>query len=245
LGLKGTLSEAELYTLKTRLQGGRLNKARKGELAQPLPVGLVRSADHRVQLDPHEDVQATLRVIFEQFQQLGTANAVLRYFRDQDLLLPRPILQGEEMGQIVWRRASYAAIYLVLTNPAYAGAFAFGRRKQAAKRMVGDLVKRSRLPMEEWEVLIPDVYPAYISWEQYLANRAQLHKNLGCFAEPSGAPRQGEALLQGIVFCARCGRRMAVWYDGTGPYYRCTHLKRPMGILSARVLKLRMSIRPW
>ena len=123
-----------MYTLKTRLQGGRLNKARKGELAQPLPVGLVRTADHRVQLDPHEDVQATLRVIFEQFQQLGSANAVLRYFRDQDLLIPRLTLQGEELGQVVWRRASYAAIYLVLTNPAYAGAFAFGRRKQAARQ---------------------------------------------------------------------------------------------------------------
>lgn len=229
LGLKGTLSEAELYTLKTRLQGGRLNKARKGELAQPLPVGFVRTPDHRVQLDPHEDVQATLRVIFEQFQQLGSANAVLRYFRDQDLLLPRLILQGEEMGQIVWRRASYAAIYLVLTNPAYAGAFAFGRRKQAAKRVPGDLVKRSRLPMEEWEVLIPDVYPAYISWEQYRANRSRLHKNLGCFAEPSGVPRQGEALLQGIVFCARCGRRMAASYVDTGAYYRCAHLKRRYG----------------
>jgi hypothetical protein len=180
-------------------------------------------------LDPHEDVQATLRVIFEQFQQLGSANAVLRYFRDQDLLLPRLTLQGEELGQIVWRRASYAAIYLVLTNPAYAGAFAFGRRKQAARRVIGDPVKRSRLPVEEWEVLIPNVYPAYIPWEQYLANRSQLHKNLGCFAEPSGVPRQGEALLQGIVFCARCGRRMAVSYVDTGPYYRCTHLKRRYG----------------
>lgn len=210
LGLKGTLSEAELYTLKTRLQGGRLNKARQGELAQILPVGFVRTPDHRVQLDPHSDVQATLRVIFEQFDRLGTANAVLHYFRDQDLLMPRLILQGEELGQIVWRRASCAAIHLVLSNPAYAGAFAFGRRKQAAKRVIGEVPKRTRLPVEEWEVLIPGIYPAYIPWEKYLANRTGLPKNLGCFAQASTVPRQGEALLQGIVFCARCGRRMVV-----------------------------------
>lgn len=228
LGLKGTLSEAELYTLKTRLQGGRLNKARKGDLAQMLPVGLVRTLDHRVQFDPHSDVQATLRLILDQFDQLGSANAVLRYFRDQNLLVPRLITHGEELGQIVWRRASYPAIHLVLTNPAYAGAFAFGRRKQTAKRVVGEVTKRIRQPMEEWEVLVPDVYPAYITWEHYLANRAHLWRNLGRFAGPSGVPRQGEALLQGIVFCARCGRRMVVRYND-GAYYLCDHLMHRYG----------------
>ena len=228
LGLKGTLSEAELYTLKTRLQGGRLNKARKGELAQMLPVGLARTPDHRVQLDPHRDVQATLRVIFDQFDRLGTANAVLRYFRDQDLLIPRLITHGEELGQIAWRRASYAAIHLVLTNPAYAGAFAFGRRKQSERRVPGEVTTRNRLPVEEWEVLVPDVYPAYISWEHYLTNRSRLRQNLGTFAESSGVPHQGEALLQGIVFCARCGRRMAVQYNA-GALYRCDHLKKRYG----------------
>lgn len=228
LGLKGTLSEAELYTLKIRLQGGRMNKARKGELAQILPVGLVRLPDHRVQLDPHSDVQATLRVIFEQFDRLGSANAVLRYFRDQDLLMPRLILHGEDMGQIVWRRASYAAIDLVLTNPAYAGAFAFGRRKKTARRIPGELTGRTRQPMEEWEVLIPDVYPAYITWEHYLTNRIRLRQNLGSFAESSGAPRQGDALLQGIVFCAHCGRRMTVQYNDSANYV-CDHLKKRYG----------------
>ena len=228
LGLKGTLSEAELYTLKTRLQGGRLNKARKGELVQMLPVGFVRTPDHRGQLDPHSDVQATLRLIFDQFDRIGSANAVLRYFRDQDLLMPRLITHGEELGQIVWQRASYSAIHLVLTNPAYAGAFAFGRRKQAAKRVVGEVTKRVRQPVEDWEVLVPDVYPAYITWEHYLTNRAHLWRNLGRFAEPSGVPRQGEALLQGVVFCARCGRRMVVRYND-GAYYLCDHLKHRYG----------------
>lgn len=228
LGLKGTLSEAELFTLKSRLQGGKLNKARKGELAQTLPVGFIRLPDHRVQLEPHSDVQATLRVVFDQFDRLGSANAVLRYFRDQDLLMPRLILHGEDMGEIVWKRASYAAIDLVLTNPAYAGAFAFGRRKQAARRVPGEVTGRVRQPMEEWEVLIPDVYPAYITWDHYLANRARLRQNVGRFAESSGAPRQGEALLQGIVFCARCGRRMAVQYND-GANYVCDHLKKRYG----------------
>ncbi len=228
LGLKGTLSEAELFTLKSRLQGGKLNKARKGELAQTLPVGFARLPDHRAQLDPHSDVQSTLRVIFDQFDRLGSANAVLRYFRDQDLLIPRLILQGEDIGQIVWRRASYAAIDLVLTNPAYAGAFAFGRRKQTARRVPGEVTGRTRQPMEEWEVLIPDVYPAYITWERYLTNRARLRQNLGRFGESSGVPRQGEALLQGIVFCARCGRRMTMQYNDVANYV-CDHLKKRYG----------------
>jgi DNA invertase Pin-like site-specific DNA recombinase len=227
LGLKGTLSEAELYAIKARLQGGRLNKARKGELAQMLPVGLVRTREGSVHLDPHMDVQATLRVVFEQFDHLGTANAVLRYFRDHELQLPRLITIGEDLGQIVWRRASYAAIHLILTNPAYAGAFAFGRRKPAA-RIPGEGAARSRLPGDEWQVLIPGVYPAYITWEQYLANRARLQQNQGQFANRPGVPRQGEALLQGIVFCARCGRRLLVRYGET-PIYICDHLKKRYG----------------
>ena len=173
-------------------------------------------------------MQATLSVVFDQFDRLGSANAVLRYFRDQDLLMPRLILNGEDMGQIVWKRASYAAIDLVLTNPAYAGAFAFGRRKQTARRVPGEVTGRLRQPMEEWEVLIPDVYPAYITWEHYLTNRARLRQNLGRFTESSGVPHQGEALLQGIVFCARCGRRMAVQYND-GALYLCDHLKKRYG----------------
>jgi len=229
LGLKGTLSEAELFAIKARLQGGRLNKARKGALAQMLPVGLVRHRDESVHLDPHTDVQATLRVVFEQFDHLGTANAVLRYFRDHNLQMPRLVTTGEDLGQIIWQRASYAAIHLVLTNPAYAGAFAFGRRKQPVERVSGETTPRSRLPMDEWQVLIPDIYPAYIPWVHYLANRARLQQNQGQWANRPGAPRQGEALLQGIVFCARCGRRLLVRYGGETPVYICDHLKKRYG----------------
>jgi DNA invertase Pin-like site-specific DNA recombinase len=153
LGLKGTLSEAELYALKTRLHGGRLNKARKGTLRQMLPVGLVRTRDGRVTLDPHRDVQTTVRTIFSQFERLGSAAAVLRYCRDHQVLMPRLGTQGEDRGSIVWQRTSYAAIPLILSNPAYAGAFAFGRQQQVAGHVPGEVTPRTRKPIEEWEVL--------------------------------------------------------------------------------------------
>jgi DNA invertase Pin-like site-specific DNA recombinase len=225
LGLKGTLSEAELYALKTRLHGGRLNKARKGTLVQMLPVGLVRTRDGRVTLDPHGDVQTTIRTVFMQFDRLGSATAVLRYFRDHDLLLPRLVTSGEDRGTVVWQRASYAGIHLILSNPAYAGAFAFGRRQQAAGRVPGELTPRTRMPVEEWQVLVQDVYPAYITWEHYVQNRERLRQNQGQFTPRPGVPRQGIALLQGIIFCARCGRRLMVRY-GESAAYVCEHLRK-------------------
>jgi DNA invertase Pin-like site-specific DNA recombinase len=225
LGLKGTLSEAELYALKTRLHGGRLNKARKGTLVQMLPVGLVRTRDGRVTLDPHLDVQTTVRTLFTQFDRLGSANAVLRYFRDHDLPLPRLVTSGEDRGTVVWQRASYAAIHLILSNPAYAGAFAFGRRQQAAGRVPGELTPRTRMPVEDWQVLVHEVYPAYITWEHYVQNRERLRQNQGQFTPRPGVPRPGIALLQGLVFCARCGRRLMVRY-GESAAYVCEHLRK-------------------
>src|SRR5262245_5547993 len=225
LGLKGTLSEAELYALKTRLHGGRLNKARKGTLVQMLPVGLVRTREGRVTLDPHIDVQTTVRTVFEQFERLGSANAVLRYFRAHDVLMPRLLTDGEDPSALVWQRASYSAIYLMLTNPAYAGAFAFGRRHHAAGRVPGELTPRTRMPLEEWQVLVRDVYPAYIPWEHYVRNRERLRENQGQFASNPGVPHQGTALLQGIAFCARCGRRLMVRY-GESAAYVCEHVHK-------------------
>jgi DNA invertase Pin-like site-specific DNA recombinase len=225
LGLKGTLSEAELYALKTRLHGGRLNKARKGTLVQMLPVGLVRARDGRVTVDPHLDVQTTVRTVFAQFERLGSANAVLRYFRTHDVLMPRLITDGEDPSALVWQPASYSSLYLMLTNPAYAGAFAFGRRHPAAGRVPGELTPRTRMPREEWQVLVQDVYPAYITWERYVRNRERLRQNQGQFARHPGVPRQGMALLPGIVFCAHCGRRLMVRY-GESAAYVCEHLRK-------------------
>jgi hypothetical protein len=225
LGLKGTWSEAELYAIKVRLYGGRLNKARKGTLVQGLPVSFVRTREGRVTLDPHLDVQSTVRTVFAQFGRLGSANAVLHYCRDHELLMPRPVTSGEEHGTLVWRHASYATIYLILTNPAYADAFAFGRCNRAARRIPEEQTPRPRRPVEEWQVLVHDVYPAYIPWEHYLHNRESLRQNQGQFAPHPEVPRQGTALLQGIVFCARCGRRLRV-RDGESAAYVCEHLRK-------------------
>jgi hypothetical protein len=139
--------------------------------------------------------------------------------------MPRPVTGGEERGTLVWRPASYAAIYLILTNPADAGAVAFGRWHHASGRIPGEQTPRSRMAVEEWQVLVYDVYPAYIPWEHYLQNRERLRQNQGQFAPPPGVPRQGMALLQGIVCCARCGRRLMVRY-GESAAYVCEHLRK-------------------
>jgi hypothetical protein len=176
-------------------------------------------------MDPHLDVQTTVRTVFAQFDRLGSANAVLRYFRDYQLLIPRPVTSGEERGTVVWRPASYAAIYLILTPPAYAGAFAFGRRHHAAGRIPGESTPRARRSIEEWQVRVHDVSPADIAWEPYLQNRERLRQNQGQFASHPGTPRQGTALLQGIVCWARCGRRLRVRY-GESAAYVCEHLRK-------------------
>jgi len=166
-----------------------------------------------------------VRTVFEQFERLGSANAVLRYFRAHDVRMPRLVTDGEALGALVWQPASYSAIYLMLTNPAYAGAFAFGRRHQAAGRVPGELTPRTRMPREEWQVLVQDVYPAYITWERYVRNRERLRQNQGQFPPHPGVPRQGTALLQGLVFCARCGRRLMVRY-GESAAYVCEHVHK-------------------
>jgi hypothetical protein len=190
-----------------------------------LPVGLVRTRDGRVTLDPHLDVQTTVRTVFTQFDRFGSANAVLRYSRDHDLPMPRLVTSGEDWGTVVWQRASYAAIHLILSNPAYAGAFAFGRRQHAARRVPGELTPRTRMPVEDWQVLVHEVYPAYITWEHYVQNRERLRQNQGQFPPHPGVPRQGTALLQGLVFCARCGRRLMVRY-GESAAYVCEHVRK-------------------
>ncbi|MBM4458775.1 MAG: resolvase [Chloroflexi bacterium] len=218
LGLKGTLSEAELWTLRSRLQGGRWNKARKGELAYSLPVGYVREPDGRVELDPDQQVQTTIRTIFEQFQLLGSTPAVLRYFRDHQLPMPRSVLGATGPEHVVWKTATYEAIYLILTNPTYAGAYAYGRRKPAPGQRRRSAVGATGGPEEAWAVLIPDVYPAYLTWAAYLDNQRRLAANRSCFPAASGAPRQGEALLTGIAICGQCGRHLAVTYNPNAWY---------------------------
>jgi DNA invertase Pin-like site-specific DNA recombinase len=222
LGLKGTLFAAELQILHARMRGALLNKARRGELALHLPVGYCRQEDGTVVLDPHERVRATLHTLFAQFAQAQNARAVQRYFLDQQLQMPRRVQQGPEAGQLCWVTPTYQMIQQVLTSPVYAGIYVYGRRKEQI--VPGDPPQRyvHRLPEAEWDILIPEVYPAYITVEQYHQNRQALRANLYNFAQKCpGAPREGPGLLQGLLICGRCGRRMTPTY-GNAPYaYVC------------------------
>jgi len=222
LGLKGTLYSAELHILNARMRGNLLNKARRGELALRLPVGYRRRHDGRVVLEPDDQVRHTLQLLFEQFSQLKNARAVQRYFLQHELKMPRLIQCGSQHGSLLWAQPTYQMIYQVLTNPVYAGVFVYGRRKKEVQPGDPPLTRERRLSLEEWEIVVPDTYPAYISYDQYLANRRHLHDNMYNFEKKGrGAARQGSALLQGIIRCARCGRRMTVSHGSDYWSYQC------------------------
>jgi DNA invertase Pin-like site-specific DNA recombinase len=216
LGLKGTMSEAELHVLRTRLDAGLRHKAARGELRQLLPVGLDYDPDGRIVLSPDEAVRAAITVVFDRFSELGSARQVLLSLRADGLRLPRRTA-GSQL--IRWAEATYPAVHDFVTNPAYAGAFVFGRRKTTRRvDESGQIVAHEReLPREEWEVTIPDHHPGYLSWQDYQANQDRLRAN---YRPPrgqgGGAVREGAALLQGLVVCGRCGRRMLVAYSGVG-----------------------------
>jgi DNA invertase Pin-like site-specific DNA recombinase len=231
LGLKGTMSEAEHYLMRQRLNAGRLSKVQRGEYVQPLPTGLVRLSDKSVIKDPDQQIQHVIGLVFSKFEELGSAFQVLRYCKQQEILLPRRHGNGVGPDNVRWRRPSEATISAILTNPAYAGAFVHGRRtsdpqRQSPGRRTPVMVRR---PMEEWQCIIQNAYPAYISWTQYLANRARLSDNTPRYMEPTdrgrGVPREGAALLQGLATCGLCGHRMYVAYRRR-PRYVCTSMKR-------------------
>jgi DNA invertase Pin-like site-specific DNA recombinase len=219
LGLKGTLFSAELHILHARMRESLLNKARRGELALRLPVGYRRLHDGRVVLDPDEQVRSNLQILFEQFNHLRSARAVLRYFQQHQLRLPRLIQTGPDYGRLLWVEPNYQMIQQVLTSPVYAGVFVFGRRKKQVVPGDPPEVHTHRLPLEEWDIAIPDVYPTYISYDQYLLNRQVLRDNMYNFEKKGrGAPRAGRGLLQGILICGRCGRRMTPSYSSYQAY---------------------------
>ena len=231
LGLKGTLFAAELHILRARMRGGLVNKARRGALALRLPVGYRRLRDGSVVLDPDAQVRATLETLFAQFAQLKAARAVQRYFLEHRLQLPRLVQCGLDAGQLVWVTPTYQMIQQVLTNPVYAGLFVYGRRTEqvqpSAHPSDPPRIRVHRRTQEEWEIVVPGIYPAYISEEQYQANRQTLRDNLYNFTQcrpgGRGAPREGPALLQGRLVCGRCGRRMTVSYGADYAAYVCRH----------------------
>jgi DNA invertase Pin-like site-specific DNA recombinase len=222
LGLKGTLFAAELHILHARMRAGLLNKARRGALELRLPVGYRREASGSVVKDPDEQVQWTLRTLFERFAKLQNARAVQRSFQAEGLLMPRYVQQGVDAGRLIWVSPTYQMLTEVLTSPVYAGMFVYGRRTLQPRPGAPQERWAHRLPQEEWEIGVSGVYPAYISEGQYARNREQLRANMYNFIHRRpGAPREGEALLQGLVLCGRCGRRMQVQYSKHDPRYVC------------------------
>jgi DNA invertase Pin-like site-specific DNA recombinase len=226
LGVKGTLFAAELHILQARMHGALLNKARRGDLKVTLPVGYRRRPDGIAIIDPDDAVRQAVSMVFERFAVLRNARAVQRHFLENGLLLPRLLQSGPDAGRIAWMRPSYQMIQKMLVNPAYAGTFVYGRvKREAAPGDPPSSVERRR-PPEEWDIVVQDVYPAYLSFDAYLANRRQLRDNLSNFACKSrGAPREGAALLHGLVVCGRCGSRMAVSY-GRGDQHRRYECRR-------------------
>lgn len=212
LGLKGTMSDAELHVLRARLRGGILNRARRGALKTPLPVGLVYDAADHVVLDPDRQVRESIAHLFETFERTGSAWATVRHFREQELRFPRRPRTGAYKGELLWEPLGHRRVLSVLHNPRYAGAFCFGRTR--THRRPGDSVEVKRLPRDEWIALLPDAHPGYITWERFETNLARLRENAqarGCERRKS-PPREGPALLQGIAICGVCGQRMTVHY---------------------------------
>src|SRR5882724_912287 len=212
LGLKGTMSEAELHLLRARLRGGILNQARRGELKMQLPIGLVYDLTDKVRLDPDQQVQDTLRTFFATFERTGSASGTVKYFRQHQLLFPRRVRTGPHKGQLVWAPLQHSRALQVLHNPRYAGAFVFGRL-HCVKDGQGH-VTCHKMPRDQWPVFLRDAHPGYITFQQYEANLERLHANAQANgAERAKSPaREGPALLQGLAVCGRCGERMTVRY---------------------------------
>jgi DNA invertase Pin-like site-specific DNA recombinase len=232
LGLKGTMSEAELHLIRSRLTAGLRHKAARGELRQGLPVGFDYDADDRVVFSSDEAVVEAIALVFRRFAELGSARQVLLTLREDGLLLPRRTTRS---GRISWAVATYPAVHDFLTNPCYAGAFVFGRNR-SEKRIDPDgrvITRTVALPREEWAVLIPEHHPGFIDWATYEANTAQLRANWRPPRGTGGGPaREGAALLQGRIRCGRCGRMMQTGYSGTQgncPRYLCARAKQLYG----------------
>jgi DNA invertase Pin-like site-specific DNA recombinase len=215
LGLKGTMSEAELHLIRARLDGGLRNKAERGELRLALPVGLDRDDEDRIVLCPDEQVRHAIERVFVLWRRVGSARQVVMELIDEGQQLPRRTVGHR---RIRWARPSYGAVHDFLTNPAYAGAFVFGRkrREKTVDRDGRVRVRDVEVPLEEWSVCLPEHHPGYVTWTEYLATRDRLRQNMRPRGEGGGAAREGAALLQGLVRCGQCGRRMQVGYSGTG-----------------------------
>jgi DNA invertase Pin-like site-specific DNA recombinase len=230
LGMKGTFAQAELHIIRARLHGAKLNKAQKGELRFPLPVGLVFDGD-KIVLDPDQEVQGAVRTVFTLFEQENSAYAVVQRFHQLGLLFPRRSYGGVWDGKLIWGRLTHSRVIGVLANPSYAGTYVFGRY-QSCKKIgpTGEICTQSRqMPQDQWRVVIPNHHPGYITWDQFLANRSRLAANRTNSEVLAGPAREGLCLLQGVLLCGICGRRLSTRYTGNGglyPSYDCNSRSR-------------------
>jgi DNA invertase Pin-like site-specific DNA recombinase len=223
LGLKGLIAELELHTLRARLTAGLVNKAQRGELALALPVGLVRDTLGRVLKHPDQEVQRRLELVFTSFLQVKAPCQVVRCFNDRDLLLPRK----DRFGDLVWRPPTVPAILGILKNPAYAGAFVYGRTRAVPRASAPYQHVQKPLPMDQWKVCHRDKYPAYIDWPTFEKIQGMVRDNHSEYDrnKTRGVPRPGKALLHGLVYCGECGHKMVVQYKGR-PCYLCNYLRQ-------------------
>jgi len=234
--LKGTFSEGELHVLKARLLGGIRSKALRGELKNPIPVGLLYDAQEHVILDPDRQVQQALRTFFETFDRIGTAMGTVKYFHRENLLFPRRLRRGMHKGELLWVPLVHSRALQVLHNPRYAGAFVHGR--QRSHKTPDGRHHTRKVPQDEWEVVIPGAHPGYITWQQFQRHQQQLLE----YAQAHGAdrrkspPGEGPALLQGLVVCGVCGKRMTVHYHTVQGRLRPQYTCQREGIEHARRL---------
>lgn len=222
LGLKGTMSEVELFTMRNRLERGKLNKAERGELFIRVPIGYVKLPSGQIALEPDEQARRVVQLIFDKFVDLGSIYAVFSYLTQHGIRLGFRLHQGPRQGELEWRRPTHTAILDILKHPLYAGAYVFGRRLRGAKQQAAGLKTGRIMPMDQWKVLLQDRLPSYITWEQYLANQRVIQQNRS-LPTTTGLARAGSALLSGLVVCGRCGHRRRTSYTKTDtPHYTCT-----------------------
>jgi DNA invertase Pin-like site-specific DNA recombinase len=233
LGLKGTMAQAELHFLRARLLGGKLNKAKKGELRFPLPVGYCYDEQGRIIPDPDEEVRGAVELVFRLFRETGSAYAVVQRFAATGLHFPKRAYGGAWDGKLVWGRLAHSRVLGILKNPSYAGMYVFGRYQYRQEiTPEGEVRKRMEaVAMPAWRVSLKEHHDGYISWEEFQKNTAQLEKNRTNGEETllSGPAREGLALLQGLLLCGTCGRALTVRYTGNGgiyPVYLCNRLCR-------------------
>jgi DNA invertase Pin-like site-specific DNA recombinase len=226
LGLKGTMSEVELHLLRGRLTAGLLSKAARGELGLALPAGLERDADGRVTKDPDREVQDRIALVFTTFLEQGSVSRVMKSFKSRQLTVPR---RGR-FGEVAWRAPTTGMLGGILKNPAYAGAFVYGRTRSCHRHYANGKLVTTRCPRSEWQIVVQGKYPAYLDWDSFERIQAMLRDNYAEYVrnKTRGVPRDGAALLQGIVWCGQCGHKMVVQYKA-GNRYVCNHLHATRG----------------